>query len=84
MTDPIQFVAPSRARQDLLLPEHDEHVWIATAIYRMAPTTLRGATGGQLNLDIENFVAVEVGCWVCEQPYSDRLSYRKCPGEPGA
>lgn len=80
MTEPeIRYATPARPRLDLLDPAHLEHVWIAAAIYRLSPDRLRDS---ELNLDRENLATVEVGCWVCEQPYEDRLSYRKCPGEP--
>jgi hypothetical protein len=83
MTGPIQFATQARPRQDLLLPERDEHVWIATVAYRLSPETCRAAENGdQLNLDKENLAVIEVGCFVCEQPWSTRLSYRKCTGEP--
>lgn len=81
MGDEIRFATPQRPRQDLLAPERGEHAWIAAAVYRLTPETLRAGTE-QLNLDRENLATIEVGCWVCEQPYSDRLSYRKCSGEP--
>jgi len=86
MTEPIEFETAPRPRLDLLTPERDEHVWIASAVYRMAAETLRDGAGGQLNLDRRKVLAIEIGCWICEEPYSERLSYRKCAGEkrPGA
>jgi hypothetical protein len=76
----IRFRAAPRA--GLLTPEHGEHVWIAAAVYRVQPEALRGSEGEELHLDSENLAAVDVGCYVCEQPWSERLSYRKCPGDP--
>ncbi|HEY5880104.1 MAG TPA: hypothetical protein VIU11_14435 [Nakamurella sp.] len=69
-------------RRDLLSPERDEHVWIAIACFRVSAESLRGSTFDQIHLDRENLATIEVGCYVCEQPWSERLSYRKCPGEP--
>lgn len=79
---PIQFATPQRPREDLLLPERDEHAWMALAVYRLSAETLRAQAGDQLHLDRENLATIEIGCYVCEQPYSERLSYRRCPGEP--
>lgn len=59
-----------------------EHVWIAAAAFRLQPETLRGRGTGQLNLDRENLASVTVRCYLCEQPWSDRISYRGCPGHP--
>jgi hypothetical protein len=72
-----------RARVDLLAPENGEHVWITIAVYRMSVEQMRAAgRGQQTHLDMENIAQVSTCCFVCEQAYSDRLSYRKCPGEP--
>lgn len=82
--DDLQFETAPRPRQDLLVQERDEHVWIATAIYRVTPEAMREAVarGESMHLDMENLAVVEAGCWVCEQAFDPRLSYRKCPGEP--
>jgi len=77
----IKFEAAPRP--ELLEPEHGEHVWIAAAVYRVSLANLRGHSADQIHLDRENLAAIEVGCYVCEQAWSERLSYRKCPGEPG-
>ena len=70
-------------RPELLEPKRwGEHVWIAAVAYRLAPESLRGPVGSSINLDSENIASMSVGCYVCEQPWSERLSYRKCPGEP--
>jgi hypothetical protein len=85
MTEPIRYESAPRPRPDLLEDRPGEHVWTALAVYRVQPEVLRAAAGGQLsslNLDRENLATIEVGCYRCEEPYSTRLSYRKCPGEP--
>ena len=71
-------------RPELLDPDRPgEHVWIAAAAFRLQPETLRRASGvDQVNLDRENLASVSVGCYVCEEPWSERLSYRRCPGDP--
>ena len=58
-----------------------EHVWIAAAAFRLQPESLRRGAAA-LHLDMENLASVDIGCYVCEKPYSERLSYRACPGEP--
>jgi hypothetical protein len=77
----VRFRAAPRA--GLLDAAHGEHVWVAIAAYRVQPETLRGSEGDEIHLDMENLASVDVGCYVCEQPWAERLSYRKCPGEPG-
>ena len=73
-----------RARPALLDQHAGEHVWISIAVHRVQPETLRrAATGGeQVHLDMETLATVTTCCYICEQAYSDRLSYRKCTGEP--
>lgn len=72
------------ARRGLLRPSHGEHVWVAVAAFRLAPESLRSAGAERVHLDRENLATIDVGCYVCEEPWSVRLSYRKCPGEPSA
>jgi hypothetical protein len=77
-------------RDNLLEPRNGEHVWIAAAVFRVSAESLRAncnASGEPMgvdstHLDHENLTGVEVGCYTCEQPFTVRLSYRKCPGEP--
>lgn len=78
----LQFATPQRPRLDLLVDRPGEHVWVAMAVYRMSADTLRAAAGDQLHFDRENLATIEIGCFVCEQPYAERMSYRRCPGEP--
>lgn len=81
-----QQIPGNHFRPELLEPERPgEHVWAAMAQYRVRVETLRakGTDGGApLHLDKENLIGVVIGCYVCEQPYSDRLGYRPCPGDP--
>lgn len=77
-----RFATSQRPREDLLLPARGEHVWIAVAVYRLSTDTLRAQASDQLHLDRENLATIEIGCFVCEQPYEERYSYRPCPGEP--
>lgn len=79
---PVHYQTDQRPRPELLIPERDEHVWIAAAVFRVTPESLREQGPRAVNMDRENLATIEVGCFVCEQPYSDRLSYRRCPGDP--
>lgn len=76
-------VQASATREDLLTPRHGEHVWVAMAVYRVSAESLRGKTADRVHLDRENLAMIEIGCYVCGQPWSEQLSYRKCPGELG-
>ena len=69
-----------RARPELLDPQHGEHVWAVVAVFRVSAETLR--SGEHAHLDAESLAQTTVVCFVCEQPYEERLTYRKCPGEP--
>jgi hypothetical protein len=85
---------PGNYRKDMLLEQKDsdnEHVWVAAALYKVTADNLRrciNAVTGKVEsvdtvyLDMENLVGVEVGCYVCERPFSEWLSRRKCEGEP--
>lgn len=82
----IKFSA-TRARENLLEPSNGEHVWITVVAYRLSTEQARLAHSDadhQVSLDMENVASVTTGCFICEQPYSNRESYRKCRGEPRA
>jgi hypothetical protein len=71
------------SRPELLVPARPgEHVWIAAAAYVLAAERIRGRLTDHVLLDSENLAELTIGCYVCEQPWSERLSYRRCPGEP--
>lgn len=78
----VHYQAPAE-RAELLVPDRlGEHVWVAMAVFRVSAVALRGTALDQVHLDRENLATIEVGCYVCEQPWAERLSYRGCPGEP--
>lgn len=82
MTGPVHYTAPA-PRDELLVPDRPgEHVWVAVAAFRVSPESLRGTTADQIYLDRENLATITVGCYVCEQPWAERIGYRGCPGEP--
>jgi hypothetical protein len=79
----IEFkFTPSMERFQRLLsqPRPGEHVWTTMVCYRVTVESLRG--GETMHLDPENIATAQTGCFICEQPYSERLSFRKCTGEP--
>ncbi len=61
--------------------EPDHHRWIATALYSLRETQATAAMRGKsmVNLDHENRLAVMVGCWDCEEPWSEKVAKRRCP-----
>jgi hypothetical protein len=59
------------------------HLWIATAAYFVSDDALT-RMDEPLNLDLENLAMFPgIGCYVCEEPFTQRLRHRKCKGEPG-
>lgn len=55
-----------------------DHLWIAAFGYRVA-VPLPDET---VMFDLENLVTgPDIGCFICEQPYTDRLASRPCPGD---
>lgn len=94
MTDPVIVVtgsgvtySPTRGGEDRLEQKRPgEHVWMSIAAFRLTDESARAAcTGtGQIHLDMENLASINVGCYVCEQPWSQRLAHRRCTGEPHA
>jgi len=76
----IEFEAAGIDRQELLVPKGKEHIWIATAVYRLGDKEL--SSDKTFHMDMENLVMTMFGCFVCEQPFQKRLVYRDCPGEP--
>jgi hypothetical protein len=55
-----------------------EHLWIAVVPFFVTPPLDDGAM-----LDAENIAsAPSVGCYVCEEPWDERVARRRCPGDP--
>ena len=78
------YYSADRMREDRLKPEvEDGHVWVALAAFRLygdAPE--RAQRGERVDLDQENLAMLDVGCFVCELPWSKRTAHRRCTGEP--
>lgn len=57
------------------------HLWIVGVIHEVDPSAWGKTT--QPKLDSSNIISVNgPGCYICEEPYSERTAHRKCPGEP--
>lgn len=92
MTEGMQYTrgplygAPRANPQLLEQTRPGEHVWICIASWRMPGERLLASFKGQddsfLTWDAENLADFSVGCFICEQPFSERLYHRKCTGEP--
>lgn len=58
-----------------------DHLWTAITAYLITePEAYLDAEEG--NLDAENLVSANVGCYRCEEPLTRELLTRRCPGEP--
>lgn len=86
MIHPDRIVYPAtRERPELLVPKRPgDHVWVTVVVFVSSADKLRKAYANteQVLLDAENIASVATGCYVCEESFSDRLSFRECKGEP--
>ena len=81
--EPTGIYYSTRERPDLLEAPEGEHIWTVMVCHRLSDREARAAGRGQpVNLDAENLAATRLGCYRCEEDYSERLSYRRCPGNP--
>lgn len=73
-----------RSHPDRLAPVPGEHVWVATALYRVSERAVATAMAGRrsIQMDSENLVDVTLGCWTCEREYTPGLAAKPCPGGP--
>ncbi len=74
-----------RARPELLeQPRRGEHVWISAVAYVLSDTTVKRILRDEQNvlMDGENVATIALGCYVCEEPLTERMFHRRCPGEP--
>jgi hypothetical protein len=60
------------------------HVWVAVVMYRLSTESAEAAmtATAQVHLDMENLALINVGCYLCEQPWSAQTARRRCSGEP--
>lgn len=92
MTEPSVLITgsgitytPSQGADDRLQPRMPgEHVWVSLAAFRLTEESAKAAMvgGGQVHLDMENLASINVGCFVCEEPWTQRTAHRRCKGEP--
>lgn len=80
------FYGVDRAHPELLEQQRPgEHLWICISTHVLDAETIRRTQRKprqKVHLDAENIAAATIGCYVCEQSWSERVSYRRCPGEP--
>lgn len=81
---PGQFHS-SRARPELLEQARPgEHVWTSVVAHVLSDATVKALLAGSANvhMDGENVADIQLGCFVCEEPLTERMYHRRCPGEP--
>jgi hypothetical protein len=79
------MVTAKQARMEKMYEEQvtkQEHMWIVSAAYSVTTDTLKRLGSEQLLFDAENVLTIELGCFICEQPFADALLDVPCPGEP--
>lgn len=82
MSEPLRVpVKYGLINPELLEPKHNEHVWVAISVFKVSRKSLL-SNKASVFLDNENLASLQVGCYVCEEPYAERMLYRKCPGDP--
>lgn len=69
------------------LPDYDSrtgaHFWLVLSCYQILQPELTEDPTHTPMLDIENLVNISpIFCFFCEEVYSKRLSFRRCPGHP--
>ena len=79
---PDQLAAKNRAfvaEVEYAIKSHT-HVWTVMQLHVVSGDTLTEHLAREEAplLDGETFRAIEVGCYVCEQPFDPRLVTRKC------
>jgi hypothetical protein len=63
-------------------PRSGDHLWMVLTMYQVDPAAFLDPTRTPI-LDQKNLLTVQgPGCFHCEQPYTQRLASRRCPGEP--
>lgn len=64
----------------------ETHLWVVMVTHRATDQMLEAfldPEAGEPMLDAETLAQPPaLLCWVCSQPFSQRLRMRKCPGEP--
>lgn len=64
-------------------PRSADHYWIIVVAYRADPSEWIANSATVPLLDKRNLMSVQgPACYHCEQQWSERISRRRCPGEP--
>lgn len=60
--------------------KYKNHLWTAIIMYKVNPQAI--LNGDQIIFDTENLLTGQpnIGCYICEQPFSIELLNRKCRG----
>lgn len=77
------MIQVSNARPELLIPdEPDGHVWVMIAEFKLSDAEIRGhvEAGTEIEIATERMAWAQVGCVICEQPWSRERSGAPCPG----
>lgn len=73
--------------QEMQDPGDGEHLWTAMVLFRVPADAVEAMKAGRelgpLNLDHENVLTLEMGCYKCESPFSRRMTHRWCTGSMG-
>lgn len=79
----IQYSSERQRPALLEQARQGEHVWVLLSAHVISLDVLKSALAGELvPMDAENLAMTMLGCYLCEEPYTDRLTYRRCEGEP--
>lgn len=78
-------IPAARVHAQLQDPGPGEHLWTTVVAFRVSDDVIRRLQRGEapdpLLLDHENVLSVGgPGCYKCEEPFSVRLSHRRCKG----
>lgn len=86
MDDPVKVQVPASRvhNQAIQDPGEGEHLWTSMVLYRLPAAAVEalkaGREMGPQNLDHENLLTIEMGCYKCEEPLSRRTAFRRCTG----
>lgn len=67
---------------ELLIPERPgAHVWVMMVALRLSAEEIEAhvASGANLRLDTSRAAWAEIGCYVCENPYTPERATQPCP-----
>lgn len=57
------------------------HYWIALAMFKLSDQSIKSMMTEKVHMDMENLMQVHMGCYLCEEVYSERASKRRCKGD---